>query len=119
MSQDIPSGQPAERRSELRKNDEPMRNVELKLPSLPIYLFKVKDTSQNGFCLLVKEDSNILDHIHVGQILNIRSYSKDKMEPSEIFLSEIKHITKKDNGPYTGHHLVGLMILEKQNSIGS
>ena len=115
MSQDTPPGQLAERRSELRKNEEPMRSVELKLPSLPIYLLKAKDASQNGFCLLVKEDSNILDHIHVGQILNIRSYSEDKMEPSEIFLSEIKHITKKDEGPYAGHQLVGLMILEKQN----
>ena len=115
MSQDIPPGQPAERRSELRKNEEPLRSVELKLPGLPIYLFKVKDSSQNGFCLLVKEDSNILDHIHVGQILNIRSYSEDKMKPSEMFLSEIKHITKKDTGPCTGHQLVGLMILERQN----
>ena len=115
MSQDLPPGQPAERRSELRKNEEPMRSVELKLPSLPIYLFKVKDSSQNGFCLLIKEDSNILEHIHVGQILNIRSYSEDNMVSSEILLSEIKHITKKDKSPYTGHQLVGLMILEKRN----
>ena len=119
MSQDIPPGQPAERRSELRKNEEPLRSVELKLPGLPIYLFKIKDSSQNGFCLLVKEDSNILEHIHVGQILNIRSYSEDNMEPSEIFLSEIKHITKKDEGPYAGHELVGLMILERQNQTWS
>ena len=94
MSQDIPPEQPAERRSELRINEEPMRSVELKLPSLPIYLFKVKDSSQSGFCLLVKEDSNILEHIHVGQILNIRSYSDDNTDSSEILLSEIKHITK-------------------------
>ena len=119
MSQDKPPGQPAERRSELRKNEEPLRSVELKLPGLPIYLFKIKDSSQNGYCLLVKEDSNILEHIHVGQILNLRSYSEDKMEPSEIFLSEIKHITRKDTGPYTGHQLVGLMILERQNQTWS
>ena len=90
MSHNIPPEQPAERRSELRKNEKPMRSVELKLPSLPIYLFKVKDSSQNGFCLLVKEDSNILEHIHVGQILNIKSYSEDNMESSEILLSEIR-----------------------------
>jgi hypothetical protein len=119
MSRDIPPGQPAERRSELRKNKAPLRSAELKLPSLPIYLFKVKDSSQNGFCLLVKEDSNILEHIQVGQILNIRSYSEDKMEPSDFFLSEIKHITKKDEGPYAGHELVGFMILEKQNQTWS
>ena len=120
MSKDIPPGQTVERRSELRKNEEPMRSVELKLPSLPIYMFKVKDSSQNGFCLLVKEDSNILEHIHVGQVLNIRSYSGDNMESDEILLSEIKHITKKDESPYTGHQLVGLLVLEKrkQSSFG-
>ena len=67
MSQELPLGQPVERRSELRNKEKPMRSVELKLPSLPIYLFKVKGSSQSGFCLLVKEDSNILEHIHVGR----------------------------------------------------
>lgn len=114
MSQDMPAVHPVERRSELRKTDEPMRSVELKLPSLPIYLFKVKDSSQNGFCLLVKEDSDILNNIHVGQVLNIRSNTEDKLEPAEIFLSEIKHITKKGKGPYKGHQLVGLKILDKK-----
>jgi hypothetical protein len=41
------------------------------------------------------------------------------MESFDIFLSEIKHISKKDTGPYTGHQLVGLMILEKQNQTWS
>jgi hypothetical protein len=41
------------------------------------------------------------------------------MEPFEIFLSEIKHITKKDERPYAGHELVGFMILEKQNQTWS
>jgi hypothetical protein len=119
MSQDMPAAKSVEKRSELRKTDEPMRSVELKLPSLPIYLFKVKDTSQNGFCLLVKEDSDILNHIHVGQVLNIRSNSEDKLEPAEILLSEIKHITKKGKGSYKGHLLVGLKILGKKIQPGS
>ena len=114
MSQDMPAANPVERRSELRKTDEPMQSVELKLPSLPIYLFKVKDSSQNGFCLLVKENSDILNHIHVGQVLNIRSNTEDKLEPAQIILSEIKHITKKGKGPYKGHLLVGLKILDKK-----
>jgi hypothetical protein len=114
MNEDMPAAHPVERRSELRKTDEPMQSVELKLPSLPIYLFKVKDSSQNGFCLLVKEDSDILNHIHVGQVLNIRSNSEDKLKPAEILLSKIKHITKKGIGPYKGHLLIGLNILDKK-----
>ena len=114
VSQDMPAAHHVERRSELRKTDEPMRSVELKLPSLPIYLFKVKDSSQNGFCLLVKEDSDILKYIHVGQVLNIRSNTEEKMKPAEILLSEIKHITKKGKGSYKGHQLVGIKILDKK-----
>ena len=115
MNKKTPSENPIERRSEIRENLERMQNLELKLPNLPIYVFKVKDTSPNGICLLVKEDSDILNHIRVGQILNLRCYSEDKSEPSEIFISEIKHITKADKHPYQSHHLVGLMVLEKQN----
>ena len=114
MNQELPPRQPVERRSELRKNEEPMRSAELKLLSLPIYLFKVKDSSQNGLCLLVKEDSDILKHIHVGQVLNIRSNAEEKMKPAEILLSEIKHITQKGKGSFRGHQLVGLKILDKK-----
>jgi len=106
---------PVERRSEIRENLEKMQSLELKLPNLPIYVFKVKDTSPNGICLLVKENSDMLNHIRVGQILNLKCYSEDKSEPSEIFISEIKHITKEDKHPYQSHHLVGSMVLEKRN----
>ena len=63
MAEKTSSENPVDRRSEFRKNLEQMQNVELKLPGLPIYLFKVKDTSPNGICFLVKEDSDILNHI--------------------------------------------------------
>jgi hypothetical protein len=106
---------PVERRSEIRENLEKMQSLELKLPNLPIYVFKVKDTSPNGICLLIKEDSDIWNHIRVGQILNLKCYSEDKSEPSEIFISEIKHITKADKHPYQSHNLVGLVVMEKQN----
>ena len=119
MPKETQSENPVDRRSEFRKNLEQMQNVELKLPGLPIYLFKVKDTSQNGICFLVKEDSGILKHIEVGQILTLRCYSEEKTEPSENFISEIKHITKVDKNLYRGHFLVGLKVLEKLKQIMS
>ena len=102
-----------ERRSEIRENLEKMQSLELKLPNLPIYVFKVKDTSSNGICFLVKGDSDILNHIQVDQVLNMRWHAEDMTKPPEVFISEIKHITKIDKGPYENHQLVGLMILEK------
>jgi hypothetical protein len=103
----------AEKRAETRETLEEMQSVELKLPNLPIYVFKLKDTSSNGICFLVKADSDILNHIQEGQILDLKYHIEDTAKPPEAFSSEIKHITKMDKGPYKDHRLVGLMILEK------
>ena len=101
---------PVEKRAEPRTTLEKMKSVELKLPNLPIYVFRLKDRSPNGICFLVKADSDILNHIKEGQILNLKYHTEDKTNSSEIFPSEIKHITKMDN---EDHQLVGLMILER------
>jgi hypothetical protein len=118
MTEKTTTENPVERRSEIRENLEKMQSLELKLPNLPIYVFKAKNTSPNGICLLIKEDSDILNHIRVGQILDLRCYSEEGSEPSELFISEIKHITKADKHPHQSHNLVGLMVLEKQNQSG-
>jgi hypothetical protein len=104
---------PAEKRAEARETLEKMKSVELKLPNLPIYVFKVKDTSPRGICFLVKADSDILNYIQEGQILDLKYHTENTTEPSEVFTSEIKHITKMDKGPHKDHKLVGLRILEK------
>ena len=114
MTGKTPTDNHTERRSEIRENLEQMQSLELKLPNLPIYVFKVKDTSSNGICFLVKGDSDILNHIQVGQILNMRCNAEDLTKPSEVLISEIKHITKMEKGSHENHQLVGLMILEKQ-----
>ena len=119
MTEATLAGPPAERRSEIRKNIEQPRKIELKLPSLPIYLFKVKDTSPNGLCFLVREDSDILNHIQVGQILQLKDYPEDNGTALELLMCEIKHITNPDNGPFQGHRLVGLLVLDRQLQIGS
>ena len=76
MAEETPVGHPAERRSEIRENPEQMQNVELKLSGLPTYLFIIKDTSPNGLCFLVKEDSDMLNHIQVKQL----GYSEKTVE---------------------------------------
>ena len=113
MTEKTSTENPAEKRAETRKTLEKMKSVELKLLNLPIYVFRVKDSSPNGICFLVKADSDILNHIQEGQILNLKYHTEDTAKLAEDFTSEIKHITKMDKGPYKDHQLVGLMILEK------
>jgi hypothetical protein len=113
MTEKTSAKNPAEKRAEARETLEKMKSVELKLPNLPIYVFKVKDTSPSGICFLVKADSDILNHIQEGEILDLKYHTEDTAKPPEAFSSEIKHITKMDKGPYKDHRLVGLTILEK------
>ena len=102
------------RRSEPREPSRKFHSVEMKLASLPIYLFKIKDISSNGACFLVKEGSSILEYLKVGQILNMRYHSEGESKPLETFKSEIKYIEKNVEGSFKGHYSVGVMMLEKQ-----
>ena len=106
---------PSDRRSESRQPSNRFHSVELKLSTLPIYLFKIKDISSNGACFMVKEGSAILKHLKVGQILSMRYHAEDEKEPSEVFKSEIKYIEKADEGPFKGHYGVGILLLKRQN----
>ena len=105
-----------EKRKETRDKSKKFHSVEMKLSTLPIYLFKLKDISSKGACFFIKEGSAILEHLKVGQILNMRYHSEEEMEPTTVFKSEIKHITKIEENSYKGHYLVGIKILKKQAS---
>ena len=117
MTEDTSEKYPSDRRAKPRHPSTKFHSVEMKLGSLPIYLFKLKDVSANGACFMIKEGSAILEHLKVGLILNMRFNTEDETESSEIFKSEIKYITKALEKPYTGHYLVGIMIGEKQTQM--
>lgn len=114
MADDIPK-----RRSEPRAPSLKFHSVEMQLASLPIYLFKLKEVSSNGASFMVKEESAVLKHLKVGQVLNMRYRADDEMESSEVFKSEIIHITKATENPHKGHYAVGIRLLERQTQIGS
>ena len=117
MTEEIAAKYPSDRRSEPREPSNKFHSVEMKLASLPIYLFKLKDISANGTCFLVKEGSAILKHLKVGQILIMRYHAEDETEPTEVFRSEIKYIKNNLEGPLKGHYSVGIMLLEKLNPL--
>jgi hypothetical protein len=119
MTEEISAKYSSDRRSEPREPSNKFHSVEMKLASLPIYLFKLKEVSANGACFMVKEGSAILKHLQVGQILNMRYHADDEKDPPEVFKSEIMHITKALENPYIGHFAVGIKLLEKQTHFSS
>jgi len=106
-----------EKRSEPRTELEKYHSVEFKVTELgALYQFKIWNMSSKGMCLVVREDSAILNDLEVGKVLNMKYHTTDFSLPPEALKTEIKHITKEDEGRYKGHHLVGLLILENQGS---
>jgi hypothetical protein len=75
------------------------------------YQFKIWNVAAESMCVLVKEGSEILSRLKVGEILRMKYYSADVISPSESLETAIRHITKDEQGRFKGHYLVGLEIL--------
>ena len=44
----------------------------------------------------------------------MKYYPPEASGSAEFLQTKIKHITKKEQGPFKGHFLIGLSIIEKQ-----
>lgn len=102
-----------ERRAWTRRTQLRNYRVEIKLIAQPIYQFRVRDVSQKGAGLLVKDDSEFLNLIAVGQVVDADFISPTGQMPSGLYKVEIEHITKPAKGELRGHRLVGVFIVEK------
>jgi hypothetical protein len=106
----------AERRCEPRFPASQYYSVEFSINGLNLsYQFKIWNMASQSMCVLVREDSEILPWIKVGDILDMRYYRGSSLSPSEDLKTEIRHITKDENGRFRGHYLVGLSIINEEN----
>lgn len=102
----------AERRGEPRERVERYFCVEFILEGAEaIYQFRIWDLSSQGMCVLVKNDSDLLRHLKVGQRWNMKYCRDDASKPADYLSTEIRHITRDESGRFKDHCLVGLAIL--------
>ena len=105
-----------EERSEPRLIADQYCSVEFSISKeIPDYLFEIKDMSSSGLCIIVKEGSAIINHLKVGDIIDMKYYHSKKAKRPELIETEIKHITKDNLGRYKGNYLVGLSVVKKGN----
>lgn len=105
------------RRSEPRSMADRYSSVEFSLTGVVhLHQFRILNISSSGMGVLVKEGSEVLEHLKAGDVLKLKYYRPEPTEHPEYLKTEIKHITKDDQGRFRGHYLVGLSILEKQNA---
>jgi len=100
-----------ERRSEPRKQVDEYYSLQISIGGLEVpYQFKVWNKAAKSMCFLVRENSDILPRLKVGDTLNMKYYSTDLVYHSEYLQTLIRHVTKIDQGRLKGHYLVGLEI---------
>jgi hypothetical protein len=49
-----------------------------------------------------------MNHLTVGDILDMKYYPVEESSPAEYSKTEITHITRDEDGRFRGHFLVGL-----------
>ena len=104
---------PVDKRSEPRSTKLRSYRVEIKFIGMPVYQFKVRDVSATGAGVIVREDSEFLKMIEIGQTLEVNFISPRGSNPSGFYRAVVKQISKLDRGRYKGHRLVGISMLEK------
>ena len=75
------------------------------------YQFKIWEKAPKALCVLVKENSDILQSLKVGDTLDVKYYSIKSSYPSDWQKTAVRHITRNEQGRLKGHYLVGLEIL--------
>ena len=101
-----------DRRADARKSPEKYYSVQFSVKDLGyFYQFKIWDVSSKGMCILVGEDSSVVAHLHVGDVIKMQYYLSESVGSTEEIETEISHITKNDQGRFKGHYLVGLAIM--------
>ncbi len=105
-------GNSPERRSEKRAEAVRFYSVQFTTAGLPsFYQFKLWNISTKGMCILVKEGSDVLKYIKVGDTIEMTYYLADSRGAHENLKTQIKHITQNEDGRFQGHFMVGLSIL--------
>jgi hypothetical protein len=105
--------QDMEKRSEPRSKPEQYYSVEISISGIVCsYQFKIWNRSSTGLCIVVKEGSELLKHLKVGDVFDMKYYAVDATRPAEYLKTEVRHITRDDEGPFKGHYYVGISILE-------
>jgi hypothetical protein len=100
-----------DRRNENRYKPDNLCSIIIRRIGFPSYQFKVKDISSKGTCLLVTENSSILNDLSIGNQIDIQYHYNDGSSSSEFFRAEVIHITKADQNPHKGHYLIGIQFV--------
>ena len=104
-----------EKRTETRELLDQFYSVEFLIKETgEVYQFKLRDISAQGLGILVREDSRVLHYLKVGGTLDVQYNPPRSSDPATIFKTQIRHISKKDQGVPDRHFVIGLEVISRQ-----
>jgi hypothetical protein len=77
--------------------------------------FRLWNMEPEVMCVLIKETSEVVECLKVGDTMKMKYYSEDALCPPQYLETEIRRITKEDQGRFRGHYVVGLSIRGDSN----
>jgi hypothetical protein len=87
--------------------------VELSIEGLKCtHQFRLWNSDRASAFVLVKQNSDLLTRLKVGDMMKMKYYTKDSLPKAEYMNTTISHITREDQGKFRGHCLIGLAASE-------
>ena len=74
--------------------------------------FRIWNTEQASMFVVVKQSSQILNRLKVGDTMKMTYHTKDTFCPTRTMATRIRHITREDEGRFRGHCLIGLAFAD-------
>ena len=107
-------GKNGELRSEIRKAAAQGAVVEFR-PSTDamVYQMILRDWSESGLGILVKQDSGICKLLKVGHTFSMAVHKNGRKEEPQTVRVEVLHISEPMAGHHPKHYIVGLMVRER------
>ncbi len=90
-------------------------SVEIPLEGLEnVHQFKIWNIAQGTLGVVVREESELLTYLRVGDTIEMKYYILNPAYPPKFLPTKIRHIKREDQGRFKGHVVIALDILEEQ-----
>jgi len=98
-------------RGEISVGYDQLESVEVSVDGLDHpHQFRIWSADPASMFVVVKQSSQILNRLKVGDTLEMTYHTRDAYCPTRTMATRIRHITKEDQGRFGGHCLVGLAV---------
>ncbi len=78
-----------------------------------IYQFKIRCDSDQCLCILVREDSNLMQCLQEGDVMRMGYCPQADATTTDHYHTRIERIEAASEGRYRDHHRIHLCVLEK------